>query len=272
MIVIHAPVKLNEMRGRGCQIRLVVGCDVTGRHIVKHFDQELRHLDALIGMIGGMAVSQLDAALEALTSGDDGLAMGVIDCDAHVDRLERDVCQLAVRLIALRQPTARDLRQVFSAYKAASEFERIGDYAANLAKRSFILKEKSPPELTRSILQMGRYAQAMTKDIVDAFMTRDAEKALAVWSRDEELDRMHTALFHELLSYMIEDVRNITPCTHLLFIGKNLERVGDHATNIAETLHFLVAGTALTKCRTKRDLASFSREPAITLEAVAERR
>jgi phosphate transport system protein len=271
MIVIHALAKLHEVRGRGCQTRFVMGCIVTGQHIVKHFDQELRHLDELIGTIGGMAAGQLGAALEALMSGDDALAMGVIDCDAQVDRLERDVCQLVVRLIALRQPTARDLRQVFSAYKAASEFERIGDYAANLAKRSFILKEKSPPELTRSILLMGRYAQAMTTDIVDAFVARDAAKALAVWSRDEELDRMHTALFHELLSYMIEDVRNITPCTHLLFIGKNLERIGDHATNIAEMLYFLVAGTALTKRRTKRDLASFSREPALLHDAAAER-
>ena len=247
-----------------------MGCDVPGLQIVKRFDQELKQLDALIDNIGRMAASQLGVALDALVSGDDKLAMRVIDSDAQIDGLEREVSQLVVRVIALRQPTACDLRQVFSAYKAASEFERIGDYAANLAKRSFILKEKSPPELTQSILRMGRYARTMTEDVTDAFVTRDAAKALAVWCRDEELDRMHTALFHDVLSYMVEDVRNITPCTHLLFIGKNLERVGDHATNVAEMLHFLVAGTSLTD-RTKRDLASFSREPDIALEETVER-
>ena len=240
-------------------------------HLIKGFDQELERLDALIGAIGTLAAHQLGAALEALASGDEVLAAGVIERDAQIDKLEREVCQLAVKLIALRQPTGRDLRQIFSAYKAASEFERIGDYAKNLAKRCFILKDRAPPELTQSILHMGLFAQAMSEEVVEAFVARDAARALAVWSRDETLDRMHTALFHDLLSYMIEDARNITAATHLLFIGKNLERIGDHATNVAEMLHFLVTGVPLTGARAKRDLASFASEDAGGLEAVIDR-
>jgi phosphate transport system protein len=178
-----------------------------------------------------------------------------------VDDLEREVESLVVRLLALRQPMARDLRQILAALKIASDLERIGDYAANVAKRSIALSQVPPVRPVYSLPRMGRLGQEMIKDMLDAYVERDADKALAVWLRDEELDEMYTSLFRELLTYMIEDPRNITACTHLLFMAKNLERIGDHTTNIAETLYFLVHGTPLTQARPKRDRTSLALTP-----------
>jgi phosphate transport system protein len=163
-----------------------------------------------------------------------------------------------MRLLALRQPMARDLRQSIAALKIASDLERIGDYAANVAKRSIALNQTPPVRPVYAVPRMGRLCQAMIKDMLDAYVERDADKALAVWLRDEELDEMYTSLFRELLTYMIEDPRNITACTHLLFIAKNLERVGDHTTNIAETLYFLVHGVPLAQTRPKGDRTSLA--------------
>ncbi len=226
---------------------------MVSEHIIKSYDEELQRLDNAITQMGGLAESQLGAAIEAVVKRDSDLATEVIERDVDIDNLEREIESLVVRLLALRQPMARDLRQSIAALKIAADLERIGDYAANVAKRSIALNQTPPvrPRLCRAA--HGRLCQAMIKDMLDAYVERDADKALAVWLRDEELDEMYTSLFRELLTYMIEDPRNITACTHLLFIAKNLERVGDHTTNIAETVYFLVHGTPLAQVRPKGD-------------------
>ncbi len=230
-------------------------------HIIKSYDEELQRLDNAITQMGGLAESQLAAAIDAVVRRDPDLASEVIEGDVRVDQFEREVESLVVRLLALRQPLARDLRQNIAALKIASDLERIGDYAANVAKRSIALTQSPPVKPVYAVPRMGRLGQAMIKDVLDAYVERDADKAMAVWLRDEELDEMYTSLFRELLTYMIEDPRNITACTHLLFIAKNLERIGDHTTNIAETLYFLVHGTALTQVRPKRDRTSLALTP-----------
>jgi phosphate transport system protein len=203
--------------------------------------------------MGGVAESQLAAAMDAVMKHDSELAARVIEGDAKVDELEREVESLVVRLLALRQPMARDLRQIIAAMKISTDLERIGDYAANVAKRSIALDQVRSVRPLHALPRMARVGGAMIKDVLDAYVERDAEKATQVWLRDEELDEMYTSLFRELLTYMIEDPRNITAGTHLLFMAKNLERIGDHATNIAETLYFLVHGTPMTQARPKGD-------------------
>jgi len=227
-------------------------------HIIKSYDEELQRLDNIITQMGGIAENQLGAAIEAVVKRDSDFATEVIEGDVEIDQLERDIEALVMRLLALRQPMARDLRQSIAALKIASDLERIGDYAANVAKRSIALNQTPAVKPVYAIPRMGRLCQAMIKDILDAYVERDADKALAVWLRDEELDEMYTSLFRELLTYMIEDPRNITACTHLLFIAKNLERIGDHTTNVAETLYFLVHGTALAQARPKGDRSSLA--------------
>jgi len=232
-------------------------------HIIKSYDDELHRLDNIIAEMGGMAESQLAASIEAVAKRDSDLASEVIENDAKVDELEREVESLVVRLLALRQPMARDLRQIVAALKTATDLERICDYAANVAKRSIVLNQTAPVKPVYALPRMGTLCQAMVKDMLDAYVERDADKALAVWLRDEELDEMYTSLFRELLTYMIEDARNITPCTHLLFMAKNLERIGDHTTNIAETLYFLVHGKPLAQIRPKRDRTVLVEQPAV---------
>jgi phosphate transport system protein len=231
---------------------------MASEHIIKSYDEELQRLDNAIAQMGGLAESQLGAAIEAVIKRDGDIATEVIEGDVQIDTLERDIESLVTRLLALRQPMARDLRQSIAALKIASDLERIGDYAANVAKRSIALNQTPPVKPVYAIPRMGRLCQAMIKDVLDAYVERDADKALAVWLRDEELDEMYTSLFRELLTYMIEDPRNITACTHLLFIAKNLERIGDHTTNVAETLYFLVHGTPLAQVRPKGDRSSLA--------------
>jgi len=158
-----------------------------------------------------------------------------------------------VRLLALRQPMARDLREILAALRIATDIERIGDYAANVAKRSLILNQSAPVQLVSALPRLARIAQGLVEDVLVAYRESDADKALEAWARDEELDEQYTGLFRELLTYMMEDPRNITPCTHLLFMAKNLERIGDHATNIAENVYFLVHGVQITQTRRKGD-------------------
>jgi len=222
-------------------------------HIIKSYDEELRRLNNTITQMDGLGESQLAAAIEAVVKRDSELAARVVEGDAQVDQLEREVDGLVVRLLALRQPMARDLREILAALRIASDLERICDYAANVAKRSIVLNQSPPVKPVYTLPRMVRLAQALTKDVLDAYVARDADKALVVWARDEELDEMYSSLFRELLTYMMEDPRNITACTHLLFMAKNVERIGDHATNIAETVYFLVNGTPLTQVRPKRD-------------------
>jgi phosphate transport system protein len=225
-------------------------------HIIKSYDDELNRLNKMIVQMGALAESQLAAAIEAVMERDSDLAAQVVENDTEVDNLERDVDAGAVRVLALRQPMARDLREVLSALKIASDLERICDYAANVAKRSIALNAIPPVKPVYALPRMARLAQVLTKEVLDAYVARDADKALEVWTRDEELDEMYSGLFRELLTYMMEDPRSITPCTHLLFMAKNIERIGDHATNIAETLYFLVHGRPLNQARPKGDRSS----------------
>ena len=234
---------------------------MVSEHIIKSYDEELRRLDNAITQMGGLAETQLSSAIEAVVKRDSRLAADVVEADARVDQLEHDIEGMAVRLLALRQPMAVDLRQILAALKTASDLERIADYATNVAKRSIVLNQTPPVKPAFSIPRMGRLAQGMIKDVLDAYIERDADKALVVWARDEELDEMYTSLFRELLTYMIEDARNITACTHLLFMAKNIERIGDHATNIAETLYFMVHGTPLAMVRPKRDRTTVAATP-----------
>ncbi|MBV9858923.1 MAG: phosphate signaling complex protein PhoU [Alphaproteobacteria bacterium] len=225
-------------------------------HIIKSYDEELRRLSKMIVEMGGMAESQLGAAIEAVVSRDSDLAAFVVEGDAKVDELERDLDNLAIRLLALRQPMARDLREIFVAMKIASDLERMCDYAANVAKRSIALAQSPPVQLVHALPRMAHLAQFLVKEVLDAYVERDTEKALDVWRRDEELDQMYSSLFREFLTYMMEDPRNIGACTHLLFMAKNIERIGDHATNIAENLYYLVKGTPLNQSRPKGDKSS----------------
>ncbi len=226
-------------------------------HIVKSFDDELQHLREIIVRMGGLAEAQLASAVEALVKRDRELARQVIEKDVEIDELEQDVDTSAMRLLALRQPMADDLRAVISALRIASDLERIGDYAKNIAKRTTVLSQVPPIRPTHAVPRMARQVQAIIKDTLDAYVDSDAEKAVAVWRRDEEVDEMYTSLFRELLTYMMEDPRNITPATHLLFIAKNIERMGDHATNVAELIHFRVTGRQIEGGRPKGDTSSF---------------
>src|SRR5260221_11515240 len=226
---------------------------MTSDHIIKSYDEELRRLNNTIMQMGGLAEGQLAAAIGAVMKRDRELAAQIVADDAQVDHLEHEVDGFVVRLLALRQPMARDLREILGALRIASDLERICDYAANVAKRSIVLNQSPPVKPVYTLPRMVKLAQGLTKDVLDAYVARDADKALVAWARDEELDEMYSSLFRELLTYMMEDPRNITASTHVLFMAKNVERIGDHATNIAETVYFLVNGTPLTQVRPKRD-------------------
>jgi phosphate transport system protein len=229
---------------------------MAAQHIIKSYDEELSRLSKMIVEMGGLAESQLAAALDAVSRRDSAVAVQVIEGDAEVDAIERELDNLAIRLLALRQPMARDLREIFVALKIGSDLERICDYAANVAKRSIALSQTPPIQPMHALPRMAHLALRLIKDVIDAYVAHDADKALAVWRADEELDEMYASLFRELLTYMMEDPRNIGAATHLLFMAKNIERIGDHATNIAENLYYLVHGTALTEARPKGDKSS----------------
>jgi len=229
---------------------------MSSEHIVKGYDEELRKLSNTITEMGGLAESQLASAIDAVVRRDSELATSVVEGDAKVDQLERELDNLAIRLLALRQPMARDLREIFAALKIGSDLERMCDYAANVAKRSMALNQAPPVRPVYALPRMAHLAQLLVKDVIDAYVARDADKAYAVWTRDAELDEMYSSLFRELLTYMMEDPRNISSCTHLLFMAKNIERIGDHATNIAEDLYYLVHGIPLTEARPKGDQSS----------------
>jgi len=230
-------------------------------HTVTRYGEELDQMTGTILRMGGMVEQQLAKAITALIKRDPELAATVITDDQPIDRLEHEVDHLAMRLLALRQPMAVDLRLITASLKISSDLERIGDYAANVAKRASALAQVEPMRPMAVIPRMSELVQAMIKDVLDAYMARDAEKALAVWRRDEEVDETYNSLFRELLTYMMEDPRHITPCTHLLFIAKNIERMGDHTTNIAETIAFLVTGTPIDEARPKSDITPFATAP-----------
>jgi phosphate transport system protein len=223
-------------------------------HIVKAYDQELELLDKKIAQMGGHVEQELAQGFDALERRDPKLAETVAADDRKVDALESEIQELTIRMIARRQPMAVDLRHIMTVLKIAGDLERTGDLAKNLAKRALAISgENHPKPLMTGLKHMVELALSQLKDVLDAFAERDAEKAIAVWRRDERIDAMYNSLFRELLTYMMEDPRNIGLCTHLLFAAKNIERVGDHTTNIAEDIHYLVHGTPLADDRPKGD-------------------
>ncbi len=210
------------------------------RHIVRSYDQQLSLLTRKVIEMGGVVEQQVGAAIDALVKRDPEIARAVIERDDDVDRLEEEIDQSAIRLLATRQPMAVDLRLIAMAMKISNDLERIGDYAVNMARRVERLAKVPPIQPLHTIPRMGAIAQSMVKDILDAYVERDAQKARAVWHRDDEVDEMFTSLFRELLTYMMEDPRNISACIDLLFVAKHLERIGDHVTNIGEKIHYMI--------------------------------
>lgn len=225
-------------------------------HIHSQFDEELKHLDNQVARLGGLAEMQLGAAIEALALHDKSRIVAIIAGDDELDQIEAEIEQLVIRMIARRQPVAEDLRIVMSALKISSNLERIGDYAKNIAKRTTILVDARPAQPVGSICRLGRMVQGMIHNVLNAYLRRDAAVAEDVRLRDEEVDQMHSSLFREILTYMIEDPHQITPSSHLLFIAKNIERMGDHATNIAEKVIYLVEGRQPANERPKHDDSS----------------
>lgn len=226
-------------------------------HIVSSFDADLSRLDNMIAEMGGLAESQLARSIEALCNRDLETAEQIVPADKRIDDLEAEIYEFTVKLLALRQPVADDLRIVISAIKISSVIERVGDYAKNIAKRTIVLNKS--PTLTASlntVARMGDLVQGMITHALDAYIERDADKADDVRERDREVDLLHSSLFRELLTYMMEDPRFITPCTHLLFVAKNIERIGDHTTGIAEQVHFMVHGEMPADERPKDDRSS----------------
>ena len=223
-------------------------------HTVKAYSEELNNLTAEVTRLGGLAEAQLSDAVEAVARRDLPIAHTVIDRDDKLDQLQIDIERKAIRLIALRQPVAQDLRHTVAAMKISMQLERCGDLAKNIAKRCLVLAGAEPlPPLTRSIERMGLLVNARLKDVLDAYAAGDVTRATAVWARDDEVDEHYDSLFRELLTYMMGDPRTINSCAHLLFIAKNLERIGDHATNIAEMVHFEITGEDLVSDRPKWD-------------------
>jgi phosphate transport system protein len=222
-----------------------------GTHIVKSYDDELQYLNRALVEMGGATEAQIEAAVAAVVRRDAESAQAIIANDDKIDALYYEIDALAMRLLALRQPMAVDLRAILAALRISGDLERIGDYAANIAKRAIPLASAAPMRPMHTVPRMSRIASRMLKDVLDAYVERDVDKAVRVWAADEEVDEMYVSLFRELLVYMMEDPRHITPCTHLLFIAKNLERIGDHITNVAETIHYLVTGTRMRTGRPK---------------------
>jgi phosphate transport system protein len=227
-------------------------------HIVRSYDEELQRLETMLIRMGGLVEAQLGDALSALGRRDTVLAEAVIGNDQAIDELHFDIDEFVVRMLALRQPMANDLRAIVAALRIAGDLERIGDYAANISKRTIALSHSQIIKPLAGVVRMGKVAQQILKEVLDAISRRDADTAKIAWGRDSEVDEMYTSVFRELLTYMMEDPRNITPCTHLLFMAKNIERIGDHATNIAETVYYMVTGEAMRERRPKRDTTSFT--------------
>ena len=225
-------------------------------HIVKSFDTELARLTGEIVRMGEIAIAQLEAAMDVLERRDSRAAERVIINDDAIDGLENMVGQDVVKLLVMRSPMARDLREVLAALRIASDIERIGDYAANLAKRSMALNLAPPVAPARGLPALAELAIELMTEVIAAYRDRDAARAIVARARDAELDTLYNGLFRELLTYMMEDPRTITSCTHLLFMAKNIERIGDHATNIAENIWFLVNADEPMPAREKRDFTS----------------
>ncbi|NIJ40890.1 phosphate transport system protein [Parvibaculum indicum] len=233
---------------------------MTTEHTVKSFQEELEKLSTGIAQMGGLTEAQLSAALEAVQRRDNQLAERTVREDVRIDDLETEIETQAVRVIALRQPMASDLREAIASIKISNDLERIGDLAKNIAKRAIVIGSDFNIEnrLIQSIGRMGRLAQGQLKTVLDSYSSRDAQAAMDVWMQDEEIDEMYNSIFRELLTYMMEDPRTIGVSTHLLFIAKNLERIGDHTTNVAETVRYLITGERVVDDRPKGDTTSMT--------------
>jgi phosphate transport system protein len=221
-------------------------------HTVKAYDSELSALHRSIAEMGGIAEKMLTDAMDALTGLDTDLARTVVANDMRLDALQREIEEKAIGTIARRQPMAVDLREIIAAIRVSGDLERVGDLAKNIAKRS--IKIAAEPRLARATIglkHMGELAALQLKEVLDSYAEHDVEKARAVWLRDTEVDALEDSVFRDLLTFMMEDPRNISFCTHLLFCSKNIERVGDHATNIAETVYYQVTGDTLPMERPK---------------------
>jgi phosphate transport system protein len=231
-------------------------------HIVHAFGHELKRLSAKILEMGGLAEKQLADAVSALINRDAELASAVIGADEGIDKVEAEIEDLAVLMILKRQPVAVDLRQIIAALRIATELERVGDFAKNIAKRvTAIGTERQPRSTATGVQHMAEIALHQIRDVLDAYVSHDAAKAVEVRRRDQEIDALYTSVFRELLTYMMEDPRNITMCTHLLFCAKNMERIGDHTTNIAETVYYVATGSHLRGERPKGDETSVTAVP-----------
>jgi phosphate transport system protein len=223
-------------------------------HIVKSFEDELNSLAVECTRMGGLTEAQVGDAITAVVKRNQQLAASVVSRDDRLDEAERDIERKAIRLIALRQPMANDLRRPVAAMKIANNLERCGDLAKNIAKRTLVIIEAEPlTPLTRSIERMGKLVLTRLTAVLDAYTRSDLDRALAVWSQDDEVDEHYNSLFRELVTYMMGDPRTITACAHMLFVAKNLERIGDHATNIAEIVHYEITGDDMMSGRPKTD-------------------
>ena len=231
-------------------------------HTAKAFDVDLQEIARKVTEMGGLAEKEVGDAVDALAKRDTALAQRVMAVDLGTDALQREIEEKAILTIARRQPMAVDLREVVAALRVSNDLERIGDLAKNIAKRVVALNGDFPPQkLIRGVEHISDLVLEQLKEVLDSYAQRDVTRAVAVWRGDESIDAMYTSLFRELLTYMMEDPRNITFCTHLLFCAKNIERMGDHATNIAETVYYMVEGRALVDERPKGDTTNIAPVP-----------
>jgi len=235
---------------------------VVSDHTAKAFDVDLQELTRLVAEMGGLAEKQVADAVDALAQRDADRAQRTVEADSAIDALQAEIEEKSVLTIARRQPMAVDLREIVGALRVSNDLERIGDLAKNIAKRVVALNGDFPPQkLIRGVEHLAELVLEQLKDVLDAYAQRDLDKAIVVWRGDDKIDAMYTSVFRELLTYMMEDPRNITFCTHLLFCAKNIERMGDHATNIAETVYYMVEGRALTDERPKGDTTNIAPVP-----------
>jgi phosphate transport system protein len=227
-------------------------------HTTRAFDSDLQEIARKVAEMGGLVEKQISDAIQALLERDAELAEHVIATDPMVDAMQRDIEEKAILTIARRQPMAVDLREIVSAMRLCNDLERIGDHAKHIGKRVVAISgDLYPQTLIRGVEHMADLVLAQIKQVLDSYGSRDLQAALAVWKGDEEVDALCTSLFRELLTYMMEDPRNITFCMHLMFCAKDIERMGDHATNIAETIYFMIEGRPITDQRPKGDTTSF---------------
>jgi phosphate transport system protein len=231
-------------------------------HTTKAFDDDLQELTRLVAEMGGLAERQIVESVDALVRRDVALGARVVATDTEIDQLQRTIEELAVLTIAKRQPMAVDLREIVGALRVATDLERIGDLSKNIGKRVNALdSDFHPLKLIRGLEHMTDLVTTQVKSVLDAYAAHDLPAAMTVWKGDEEIDAICTSLFRELLTYMMEDPRNISFCIHLMFCAKNIERIGDHATNIAETVFYMIEGQQMVDKRPKGDMTTFANTP-----------